>query len=159
MHAVATSVLLQVTKDCMQQQLAEVMAQLHAVETEHDQLTGRNAVLEKVLHSHQLQLEILHDHQQVLGSLLAFVTFKFHPLNQVGSCTIWHNLWHDEQAELHLCCRLHRRQRQQQQPSLNPQWQGQAPTRSLQSHQAGPCFNNQVHSLEWQIQMQPTLTS
>lgn len=53
-----------VTKDCMQQQLANMTAQLHALETEHDQLTGRNAVLEKVLQSHQLQLEILHDQQQ-----------------------------------------------------------------------------------------------
>ncbi|KAL3148944.1 hypothetical protein ABBQ32_001804 [Trebouxia sp. C0010 RCD-2024] len=53
-----------VTKDCMQQQLAKVTAQLHALETEHNQLTGSNAVLEKVLQSHQLQLEILHDQQQ-----------------------------------------------------------------------------------------------
>lgn len=60
---------LQVTKDCMQQQLANMTAQLHALETEHDQLTGRNAVLEKVLQSHQLQLEILHDQQQVCDPL------------------------------------------------------------------------------------------
>lgn len=61
--------LLQVTKDCMQQQLAKVTAQLHALETEHNQLTGSNAVLEKVLQSHQLQLEILHDQQQVCDPL------------------------------------------------------------------------------------------
>ena len=56
-------------KGNMQQQLAEMTAQLQALETEHDQLTGKNAMLEKVLHVRQLQLEILQDQQQV-GALL-----------------------------------------------------------------------------------------
>ena len=57
---------MQVTKGHMQQQLADMTAQMNALLTEHDQLTGRNAVLEKVLHCRQLQLEILQDQQQVI---------------------------------------------------------------------------------------------
>lgn len=57
----------QVAKTNMQQQLADMTAQLQKVESEHEQLTGRSAMLEKVLHSHQQQLNILHDQQQVPG--------------------------------------------------------------------------------------------
>ena len=80
--------ILQVTKDNMQQQLADMTAQLHAVETEHDQLTGRNSVLEKVLHVRQLQLEILQDQQQV-------GTFKLQPWINYG-CTSQSNLSQSE---------------------------------------------------------------
>ena len=55
----------------MQQQLADMTAQLGKVETEHEQLTGRSAMLEQVLHSHQQQLHILHDQQKVPGRLHA----------------------------------------------------------------------------------------
>ena len=62
---------LQVAKNNMQEQLADMTAQLQKVETEHEQLTGRSAMLEQVLHSHQQQLNILHDQQQVPGHLHA----------------------------------------------------------------------------------------
>ncbi|KAL0036049.1 hypothetical protein WJX77_012607 [Trebouxia sp. C0004] len=51
-------------KNDMQQQLAEMTAQLNALQTEHNKLTGRNVVLEKVLHSRQRQLEILQDQRK-----------------------------------------------------------------------------------------------
>ena len=49
----------------MQQQLAEMTAQLNALQTEHNKLTGRNVVLEKVLRSRQSQLQILQDQRKV----------------------------------------------------------------------------------------------
>ena len=49
----------------MQQQLADMTAQLSAMQTEHSKLTGRNAVLEKLLTSRQCQLDILQDQHKV----------------------------------------------------------------------------------------------
>ncbi|DBA88711.1 TPA: hypothetical protein ACH3X2_004811 [Trebouxia sp. C0005] len=51
-------------KNDMQQQLAEMTAQLHALQTEHNKLTGKNVVLEKVLRSRQSQLQILQDQRK-----------------------------------------------------------------------------------------------
>ena len=56
---------LQVAKTNMQQQLADMTGQLQQVEIDHEQLTGRGAMLEILLHSHEEQLNILHDQQQV----------------------------------------------------------------------------------------------
>ncbi len=55
----------QANKNDMQQQLAEMTAQLNALQTEHNKLTGRNVVLEKVLRSRQSQLQILQDQRKV----------------------------------------------------------------------------------------------
>jgi hypothetical protein len=49
----------------MQQQLTEMIAQLNALQTEHNKLTGRNVVLEKVLRSRQSQLQILQEQRKV----------------------------------------------------------------------------------------------
>ncbi len=49
----------------MQQQLTEMIAQLNALQTEHNKLTGRTVVLEKVLHSRQSQLQILQEQRKV----------------------------------------------------------------------------------------------
>lgn len=51
-------------KNDMQQQLAEMTAQLNALQTEHNKLTGRNVVLEKVLRSRQSQLQILQEQRK-----------------------------------------------------------------------------------------------
>ena len=50
----------------MQQQLADMTSQLQELQMEHDKLTGRSAVLDKVLHSRQSQLTILQEQQKVL---------------------------------------------------------------------------------------------
>ena len=55
-----------VKKGNMQQQFAEMAAQLNALQVEHNKLTSRNTVLEKVLHSRQNQLQILQDERKVL---------------------------------------------------------------------------------------------
>lgn len=55
----------QVDKMNMQQQLADMTAQLSAMQHEHSKLTGKNAVLEKLLASRQCQLDILQDQHQV----------------------------------------------------------------------------------------------
>lgn len=68
----------------MQQQLADMTAQLQQVEIDHEQLTGRGAMLEVLLHSHEQQLNILHDQQQVPlchvvcshMSILCFLNFR-----------------------------------------------------------------------------------
>ena len=64
-----TAQLLQVNKNNMQQQLADMTAQLNALEMEHNKLTGKNSVLEMVLSSRQAQLQILHEQQKVICSL------------------------------------------------------------------------------------------
>ncbi|DBB09422.1 TPA: hypothetical protein ACH3X3_007991 [Trebouxia sp. C0006] len=51
-------------KNDMQQQLTEMIAQLNALQTEHNKLTGRTVVLEKVLHSRQSQLQILQEQRK-----------------------------------------------------------------------------------------------
>lgn len=53
-----------VNKNNMQQQLADMTAQLNALEMEHNKLTGKNSVLEMVLSSRQAQLQILHEQQK-----------------------------------------------------------------------------------------------
>ena len=55
----------QVNKMNMEQQLADMTAQLSAMQHEHSKLTGKNAVLEKLLASRQCQLDILQDQHQV----------------------------------------------------------------------------------------------
>lgn len=87
----------------MQQQLADMTAQLRAVETEHDQLTGRNSLLEKVLHVRQLQLEILQDQQQV-GTFNLYPRVFLAPQSYLGQDASVAQML---QPNLHgeLCCR------------------------------------------------------
>lgn len=58
-----------VTKSQMQQQLADMTTQLQDLQMEHDKLTGRSAVLDKVLHSRQSQLTILQEQQKTMQKL------------------------------------------------------------------------------------------
>lgn len=71
----------------MQQQLAEMTAQLHALQTEHNKLTGKNVVLEKVLRSRQSQLQILQDQRKVhaLAAILRSATPTQPPFIPHGS--------------------------------------------------------------------------
>ena len=73
----------------MQQQLADMTAQLQKVETEHEQLTGRSAMLEQVLHSHQQQLNILHDQQQVSGHLHATSVVYLYHIHLDSMSLVW----------------------------------------------------------------------
>lgn len=109
----------------MQQQVAEMTAQLRQVETEHDQLTGRNAMLEKVLHSHQRQLDILHDQQQVPILLLYSCALSVNKVCPYTWCLTWATPVVRRAGDPQVTAVLQTVQKQQ---SVNPQWQGRAPT-------------------------------